>query len=209
MATERQGGSRPRRGRRPGGADTRGAILDAARSLFAEGGFERTSMRSIASRAGVDPALVLHYFGAKENLFLAAIELPFQPEDVLPTVLAGDRDTLGERVARFVLTVLEDDAARSRILAIVRAAASEPVAAELLRGLIERRIRDPIARALDSDDPELRASLVGSQVVGLVMARYVVGVEPLASQSPEQVVRAVAPTFQRYLVEPLAPGDPI
>lgn len=160
-------------------------------------------MRVIAACAQVDPALVLHYFGTKENVFLSAIELPFQPEEALPAVLAGDSESLGERVAQFVVTLLEQEASRARVLAIVRAAASEPVAAALLRGLVERRIRDPIAQGLGSPDAELRASLVGSQVVGVVMARYVVGVEPLASLSPDQVVAAIAPTLQRYLVEPL------
>jgi hypothetical protein len=150
---------------------------------------------------------VLHYFGTKENVFLSAIELPFEPEGVLPDVFAGDIESLGERVARFAVGLLEDDTARSRVLAIVRAAASEPSAAALLRGLIENRIRDPIARALGTDDAELRAALMGSQIVGLVMARYVVGVEPLASLSPEGLIARVAPTFQRYLTEPLGSRD--
>jgi Tetracyclin repressor-like, C-terminal domain len=122
---------------------------------------------------------------------------------VLPELFAGARATLGERVARFVVATLETEAARSRVLAIVRAAASEPEAAALLRGLVERRIRDPIAGSLGDADAELRASLFGSQVVGLVMARYVVGVEPLASLPREHVVAALAPTFQRYLAGPL------
>lgn len=178
-------------------------ILDAARALFATRGFERTSIRAVAAAARVDPALVLHYFGSKEQLFLSAVELPFEPEVVLPGLFAGDRETLGERVARFVAATLEDEAARDRILAILRATASEPAAARILRGLIERRIRDPIAQGLGTADAELRASLLGSQVVGLVMARHVVGVEPLASLPPEQLVVAIAPTLQRYLVEPL------
>jgi AcrR family transcriptional regulator len=196
-----------RRGRRPGGADTRGAILDAARTLFASRGFGRTSVRAIAREARVDPALVLHYFGSKEDAFLSAVELPFEPEAVLPEILAGERSLLGERFAAFVTRTLEDDVARERVLAIVRAAASEPAAARVLRGLIERRIRDPIARGLGTEDAELRTSLVGSQVVGLVMARYVVGVEPLASMAPERVAAALAPTLQRYLVGPLDPPE--
>jgi AcrR family transcriptional regulator len=164
-------------------------------------------VRAIAHEARVDPSLVLHYFGRKEDVFLAAIELPFEPEVVLPSLLAGDVDSLGERVARFAVAILEDQAARTRVLAIVRAAASEPAAAVLLRGLIEERIRDPIARSLAGDDPELRAALMGSQIVGLVMARYVVGVQPLASLSPEELVAAIAPTVQRYLAEPLRAPD--
>jgi AcrR family transcriptional regulator len=202
-----QGHSPRRRGRRPGGADTRGEILAAARALFAVQGFERTSMRAIAREARVDPSLALHYFGTKEDVFLAAIELPFVPEVVLPSLVVGDVQSLGERVARFAVALLEDEAARARVLAIVRAAASEPAAAALLRGLIEERIRDPIARALRTDDAELRAALMGSQIVGLVMARYVVRVEPLASLPPDDLVETIAPTFQRYLAEPLRAPD--
>jgi AcrR family transcriptional regulator len=175
--------------------------------LFAAHGFERTSMRAIAREARVDPALVLHYFGTKDNVFLSAIELPFEPEAVLPAVLAGDVESLGERVARFAVELLETEQARARVLAIVRAAASEPAAAALLRGLIERRIRDPIARALGTEDAELRAALMGSQIVGLVMARYVVRVEPLASLPPDELAASVAPTFQRYLAGPLDGRD--
>ena len=195
------------RGRRPGVADTRGAILAAARGLFATRGFARASIRSIAAEAGVDPALVLHYFRSKEALFLASLELPFEPETVLPTVLQGDRATIGERFAGFVVSILEDEGPRARMLAIVRAAATEPAAAAILRGLVEQRIRDPLARALGTPDADVRATLVGSQVVGLVMARYVVGVEPLASLPAERVAAAIAPTLQRYLVEPLVPSE--
>ncbi len=159
-------------------------------------------MRAIAREADVDPALLLHYFGSKENVFLAAVELPFEPEVVLPGLLAGDRGTIGERFARFVVATLENDASRARLLAIIRAAASEPAAARVLRGLVEQRLRDPIAHALGTEDAELRASLVGSQVVGLAMARYVVGVEPLASLPAERLVALIAPTLQRYLAEP-------
>ena len=164
-------------------------------------------MRAIAREATVDPSLVSHYFGTKDDLFLAAIELPFEPEVVLPSLLASDIESLGERVARFAVGILEDEAARARVLAIVRAAASEPAAAALLRRLIEERIRDPIARALGSDDAELRAALMGSQIVGLVMARYVVGVEPLASLPADDLAASIAPTFQRYLAGPLAAPD--
>lgn len=195
------------RGRRPGGADTRGEILGAARTLFAARGFERASVRAVAREARVDPALVLHYFGTKEKLFVAAIELPFEPETALPAVLAGDADSLGERVAEFAIGLLENEQARARVLAIVRAAASEPAAATLLRRVIEQRIREPIARALGTEDAALRASLMGSQIVGLVMARYVVCVEPLASLPADELAARVAPTFQRYLVGPLAGRD--
>lgn len=202
MPDTRQGGSR-RRGRRPGRTTTRAEILAAARGLFAENGFDRASMRVIARRAGVDPALISHYFDSKEALFLEAVELPIEPEVVLPAIVAGDRRAVGERVARLVVTLLDEERARARLTSLVRAAASEPTAAALVRELIQSRVLAPIARALDSDEPELRASLASSQIVGLVMARHVVGVEPLASLPPGRLIALLAPTLQRYLAGPL------
>jgi AcrR family transcriptional regulator len=189
-------------GRRRGETTTRPAILEAARGLFAERGYDRTTIRAVARTAGVDPALVLHFFGSKQELFLAVVELPFEPEAVAPALLA-DPDEAGARLAHFLLGVLEDPGGRDRVTGIVRAAASEPAAARLVRELIGRRVLGAIAGSLGSADADLRATLVGSQVVGLVMARYVVGVEPLASLPAEAVARAIAPNLQRYLTGPL------
>ena len=131
------------------------------------------------------------------------MELPIDPEMVLPALVGGDRSDVGSRFARFVLDVLEDPERRARAVAIVRAAASEPTAAEAVRELVSRRVVGAIAAALAADDADLRASLGGSQIVGLVMARYIVGIEPLASLPPAAVADAIAPTLQRYLTEPL------
>ena len=196
--------SASRSGRRPGESGTREAIADAARRLFAERGYDRTTIRAIASAARVDPALVGHYFGSKHELFLAVAELPFDPEIVLPMLLGGDRNEIGARLATFVTTMLEEEGARTHILVIVRAAASEPAAAAAVRELLTRRTLGPLAAGLGVIDAELRATLVGSQIVGLVMARYVVGLEPLASLPREELAAAIAPTLQRYLTEPLA-----
>jgi AcrR family transcriptional regulator len=189
-----------RRGRRPGRPGTREAIARAARRQFAELGYDRATIRSVAAEAGVDPALVSHYFGSKQQLFITVIELPFEPEEVLPRLLDGPRETVGDRLARFALGVLEDPDARARWTGMVRAAASEPAAAQMLRELLERRVFQPLAAALGSDDAALRANLVGSQLVGLVMARYIIAVEPLASADAETITSAIAPTLQRYLV---------
>jgi AcrR family transcriptional regulator len=189
-----------RRGRRPGPSGTREGITRAARRQFAEAGYDRTTIRSIAAEAAVDPALVIHYFGSKQQLLLAVVELPFEPEDVLPRLLEGPRASVGERLARFVLGVLEDPDARAKWTGMIRAAASEPEAARMLRELLERRVFGPLAAALGSDDAALRANLVGSQVVGLIMARSIVAVEPIASVRAETIVSAIAPTLQRYLV---------
>jgi AcrR family transcriptional regulator len=191
------------RGRRPGASRTREAILAAARRQFAERGYERTSLRTIAAEAKVDAALIAHFFGSKQRLFVSVVEPPFDPEEVVPGVIAGPRSRTGERLARVIVTLLEDPEARGRAVGLVRAAATEPAAARMVRDLLTRRILTPVARSLGVGDALLRANLVGSQVVGLVMARYVVRVEPLASLPPERLVSAIAPTLQRYLTGPL------
>ncbi len=182
---------------------TRAAIAGAAAKLFAELGFDRASVRAIAREAGVDPALVTHYFGSKQRLFVEVSRLPVPAEALVAQVVDGPRREAGLRLATLVLGVLETPEGRERMTALVRAAASEPAAAAALRELIEEQVIGPVAAALGSDRPELRATLVGSQIVGIVMARYVVGVEPLASTPADEVVRATAPTLQRYLTEPL------
>lgn len=190
-------------GRRPGASGTREAIAAAARRQFAELGYDRTSLRAVAAEAGVDPALVSHFFGSKQRLFVEVVELPFDPEIVLPGILAGDRETIGLRLARFVLGALEHEDARRRFTGMIRSAASEPEAARLVRELVTSRVFSPIAESLGVDDAPLRAALAGSQIVGLVMARHVVGVEPLASASADKIAESVGATLQRYLTGPL------
>jgi AcrR family transcriptional regulator len=197
----------PRTGRPAGGTRNREAILSAAARRFAELGYDRTSMRAIAAEAGVDQALIAHYFGSKHRLFVAAVEFPLDPDKLLPEVLAGDRDTIGERLAQVQLSLLEDPDARRRLTGLVRAASSEPDAARMLREFLMREVIGPVAEALGADEPELRVSLVGSQVIGLMMARYIAEVEPLASLPAERLVKLVGPTLQRYLTQPLTPDD--
>ena len=192
-------------GRRPGDSGTRDAILAAARRQFAELGYDRTSMRQVAIEAGVDPTLVSHFHGSKKQLFLAVVELPFQPAKVLPMLLAGDRQKIGARLARFALSVLESEQGRSRMIGLIRAATSEPAAAEVIRELITRELLIPLAEGIGSDDAAYRASLVASQIVGMAMARYIVAVEPLASRDPASVADAIAPTLQHYLTDDLSP----
>lgn len=195
-----------RSGRRSGDSGTREAILIAARRQFSELGYDRTSMRQVAIEAGVDPTLVSHFHGSKQNLFLAVIELPFTPAEVIPSLLAGDPSQIGARLAHFVLGVLESEQGRRRVVGLIRAAASEPAAAQVIRELITREMLTPIAEGLGSDDAEFRASLVASQVVGLAVARCIVAVEPLASREAAAVEAAIAPTFQRYFTADLSSG---
>ena len=192
--------ARKKTGRRPGGPDTRQVILDAARAEFAAHGYENTSMRGIARSAEVNSALLHHYFGTKDQLFLAALDFPLHPRDVLDQVLGGERDGVGERLMRFAFTLLENPASRERVLAVLRAAATNEQMARLLRGFMQREVVTPIAAVLDVPNPQLRAELVMTQIVGIVMGRYVIAVEPLASAPVDDLVPLLAPTLQRYLI---------
>ena len=187
------------RGRRPGGPDTRGAILAAARESVAHKGFAGTTIRAVAASAGVDAALVHHYFGSKDDLFIAALEIPVDPRQVVPMVFAEGVEGAGERLMRMFLSVWEDPEARLPLIALVRASLGEAGPVNLLREGVLRMIFTPLREILPGDDAEERVQLVLSQLVGLVVARYVLAVEPLASMPPEDVVAWVAPTVQRYL----------
>jgi len=189
-----------RSGRRPGSADTRGVILEAARTAFAAGGYESTTIRAIATAAGVDPALVHHYFGTKEAVFVAALEFPVDPGMMVPSLLAGPPQALGERLVRLLLTIWAEPAGREPVLALLRSAMTHEAAATMLREFLTRSLIGRLAPQLDVPDAELRAALAGSQLVGLALVRYVVRVEPLASATEDEVVALVAPTIQRYLM---------
>lgn len=189
-----------RTGRRAGSADTRGEILAAARQVFGEHGFEIASVRNVAARAEVDPALVHHYFGTKRALFLAAMEPPIDFNALVDQVMSGPRREIGERLVRQSLQLWEDPATRSLLMGILRSATTDAVAAEMLRGLLSEGPLLALTRASGRPDAALRATLAASQVVGMAMARYVIAVEPLASASASEVVHAIGPTVQRYLV---------
>ena len=192
-------GGRKKTGRRPGGADTRGAVLDAARAEFAAHGYEKTSMRAIARAAGVDAALIHHYFGTKQQLLLAVLHLPVDPWMVVGSILDGDLETVGERLLRFALTLWQNPGVRDRMVATVRTAVTNDQITALMRDMLRQEVVPVIAARLSVPDPELRAELVFSQMFGLAMARHVIGAEPLASADVEKLVALVGPTVQRYL----------
>ena len=190
----------PRRtGRRPGDSGAREAILREARQSFGSAGFSGTTIRGVARAAGVDPALVHHYFGTKDELFAASLELPFDPSVVVPALLAEGMDGLGERVVRTFVGVWDATPGQGPLLALLRSAVSDERAAESLRDFVTRAVIGPLTRAAAPEGAELRASLVASQVVGLAMARYVVRLAPIASASVDELARMVGPTLDRYL----------
>ncbi|WP_405553765.1 TetR family transcriptional regulator [Streptomyces sp. NBC_01171] len=191
-----------RRGRPPRAAsgDTRDRILGAAREEFSERGYEKTSVRGIAKAAGVDSALVHHYFGTKEQVFEAAVSVAFAPALAAPDAIAeGPLDTVGERLTRFVLGVWENPATRTPLLAIVRSAVNNDTAAAVFRRLIAAQLLRRIAGRLDVPDAELRVELAAAQLVGTALLRYVIKVEPLASADLERIVARLAPVVQGHL----------
>jgi AcrR family transcriptional regulator len=198
------GGDAPprRRGRRPGGTDTRAELLGAARVEFAQHGYDGATVRKIADRAGVDPAMVKHWFGGKEALFIEALQLPVNPAVVIAEVVPGDPERLGERiVARFLM--IWDQSGGGPMAAVLRNIAGHEDAARMLREFIGTVMVKRIVSTVAPDQPELRAGLVGSQLIGMGLVRYVLRLEPLASADHATLIAAVAPTVQRYLTGPL------
>ncbi len=189
-------GRRP--GRRPGSADTRGEILAAARKTFAEKGFEKATIRGIAREARVDPALVHHYFATKDGLFVAAMRLPMDPAQVVPQILQGPREELGWRLARVLLTLMHDREAVEPMVGLFRSAMTNEQAAATLREFFTQAIVARLATALDI--PYIRMQAAVAQMSGLMMLRYILRLEPLASATIDELVDLVGPTLQRYLV---------
>jgi len=195
-----------RSGRRPGNQDTKQSILESARTVFAESGFDKASVRAIAAAAGVDPALVHHYFGTKEKLFLASMNSPIDPAELIPEAMAGPREQAGERLVALVLSVWDSPAGGAAV-ALMRSAMSNEWTARLMREFIVTQVLRRAVAALEIDEKQAptRAALVATQVAGLAMVRYVLKVEPVASAPAEQLVAAIGPAVQRYLTGDL-PG---
>lgn len=188
-----------RTGRRSGDSGTREAILEAARTRFAEHGYDGATIRGIAADAGVDPALVHHFYGTKERLFAEALRFPAIPSEILDRVAQAEADRLGETFVRTVLQVWETPETRDRSIALLRSAVTNEQAAAMLRSFVEGGIFGAIARVVGDDDAEFRASLVASQIVGLGIARIVLRIEPIASARIDDLAAAIGPTVQRYL----------
>jgi AcrR family transcriptional regulator len=188
-------------GRRPGDPDvTRQAILEAARDRFGEVGFERSTIRSIATAAGVDPALVHHHFGSKQALFAAAHELPMDPSETITAIASLPSEDRGEAIARLYLTLM--GAADSSALSLIRAAATHDGASRMLREFIEDVLLSQADTLVDRDDARLRLALIGSHMMGLAFARSILQVPDLVAADTERLVTALAPTVTRYLTDP-------
>ncbi len=187
-------------GRRPGHSVTREQIARAAREQFAAGGYDRVTMRSIAAQAGVDAALVAYFFGSKRELFDEVAVLSFDSAALRAQLLEGDSRDVGERLARCLIEALDEAGRRQRILAIIRTAGVEADTARMIRDKFTTGVLEPIVSQLGAGQAPLRAVLVMSQILGIAVARHVVGLEDLTSASQDELVAAFAPTLQRYLV---------
>jgi AcrR family transcriptional regulator len=189
----------PRGGRRPGSTATRDGILNAARESFGSRGFAGTTIRGVARAAGVDPALVHHFFTSKDRLFEAALEFPIRPVDVLPDVLGETVDGLGERIVRLYLSTWENPETGVPLAAIYRCAMTNDVAADLLRNFLGSTVVEPIARRLGGTNASLVMTLVGSQLFGLGVARYILHMDTISNASVDTIVRNISPGIQSLI----------
>jgi AcrR family transcriptional regulator len=197
------------RGRRPAGEDTRGAIIEAARAEFAESGYDATSLRGIARRAGVDPALVHHYFEGKAGIFAETLEIPLDPRVIVERIVDGPLAEVGERLARTFLSAWDAPEGRHRFKALMGAVATHDDAARMLRefvvGEIFGRIIDRLATehaGLSRERLDQRAALAAGQMLGVALLRYVVELPAAVQATPEELVADLAPVLQMHLASP-------
>jgi AcrR family transcriptional regulator len=186
-------------GRRPGNPATRQVVLDTARRMFADAGYDKTSVRDIAAGAGVDPALIRHYFGSKAELFRTTMGWPFEPAQIAAQVAGGDRGEMGTRLARVFFEVWEQPDTRAPLLAILRGAATHEESATLVRQFIQGQLYRQMADELLGPDAELRIDLAMSQLLGIAYLRHILRVEPIASTPVEELVARVAPVVTAHL----------
>lgn len=186
-------------GRRPGSADTRATLLDAARKCFAAHGYDHTSVRDIAAAAGMDPAMIRHYFGNKEALFRATMGWPFDPAELAARIVDGGIEDMGERLARIFLTLWDQPESRGRLEAILRGAVTHDESATLARQFIQDQLYHLVAEALPQSDAELRIDLAMAQLLGIAYLRYILKLEPIASESIDSLVTRVAPVITDHL----------
>jgi len=192
-----------RTGRRPGNSDAKARIAQEARRLFAAHGHDAVSLRQIATAAEVDVALITHYYGGKARLFTALTVLPFDPRQVLSELSAPGLDGLGERTVRFMLTTLRSGEQSQSLLSLLRTAGTHSEIGEVMREQYIRELLEPLARDIQADQPELRAALCASQLLGLSFAEQILSLSPLHQASTEKLAHVVGRTLQRYLTEPL------
>lgn len=187
-----------RTGRRPGDPDTRGTILAAARSTFASAGYHGATIRAIAAEAGVDPALVHHYFTTKQGLFTACVQLPMQPEEIGRQIIDGGLDGAGRRTATIFFTTWEQPATRDALLTMLRASMSPDAQSNALREFFGGIMRTQIGPHLSGPDIELRMGLAVSHLLGAALLRHAVRFPGLGDVDPDRLAAMVGDAIQPY-----------
>jgi AcrR family transcriptional regulator len=193
-------------GRRPGKPDTRQEILDAARQEFAAAGYDGATIRGIAAVAGVDPALVMHYFGSKDRLFAASLDFPVSPSDLIKEMSGGGPEGFGERVVGRLVDAWDGLADRSPLIAALRTAMGTGPVANGLRQYVATSIVGSFTALLESEDASFRGVLIGTQLAGLLIGRYILEIEPLATADRDSLISAYGPTIQRYAFGDIGSG---
>lgn len=205
MTAADNGRDRKRPGRPPGTSDTRGRILASARDLFARNGIDKTSIRAIAAAAEVDPALVHHYFGTKTKLFAAAVHIPIDPMQVLGPLRQTPVEEIGLTLPSLVLPLWDSEMGKGFIATLRSMLAGDDTS--LVRSFLQEVIAKEVGSRVD-DPPgsgRIRIQFVASQLVGVMMARYILELEPFASLPVDQIAETIGPNLQRYLTGDL-PG---
>lgn len=201
MAAHRSA-SRP--GRWRSGAESRQRILAAARTLFREHGYGGTTVRAVAAEAEVDPAMVFYFFGTKQGLFAAAIEMSADLPPAIESIFTGGLDGVGERIIRTLVEQM-DKSDRTPLAMLTRSAPTHDQSETLLREFIDREITGRLAAMLDTPDAALRAGMVNVQLLGLTVARYIIRIEPIASASVDELVTRFGLVVQHCLTGPATP----
>jgi AcrR family transcriptional regulator len=192
-----------RPGRWRSGAESKQRILRTARDLFGRHGYGATTVRAIATAAGVDPAMVFYFFGTKQGLFAAAVEMSGNVPPAIESIFDGDLGTIGERIVRTLVENL-DNSERTPLVMLTRSAPTDSRSEALLREFIDREITGRLAAALGTPDAALRAAMVNVQILGLTVARYIMRIEPIASATADELVTSFGPLVQHCLTGPTA-----
>ncbi len=186
-------------GRRAGAPDTKAQIISAARSEFASKGYDGTSMRAVARAAGVDPALIHHYFDGKEGLFIAALDVPFDPRPELARVLKGPREEVGRKLVGLVLWLWDDPQRQELFLTLMRSSFTTAEGTQLIKDGLLRTVMSEVAARVPMDDPARQMPLIVTQTGGLILTRYILCLEPIASMPADDLVAIYGPIVQGFL----------
>jgi AcrR family transcriptional regulator len=189
-----------RPGRWRSGAESKQRILETAREMFRERGYAGTTVRAVAAGAGVDPAMVFYFFGTKQGLFGATVDMSAAAPPAIESMFAGGLDGIGHRIVQTLVANL-DDSSRTPLAMFARSTSTEGQSETLMREFIDREITDRLAELIGTPDARIRASVVNVQILGLTVARYIVKIEPIASASPEDLAAWFGPIIQRSLTD--------